>query len=109
MAMALGGVVYPARFWLYICGLLAVVGAGLGIFHAGVEWQWWNGLESCATNVLSMDSDLAMNQLFQKAKVSCGKPALIFLGLSLAGWNIVANIVFIVFILYLTNNTRQNH
>jgi disulfide bond formation protein DsbB len=39
------------RFWgrvaLSLVGLIFLAGAGLGVFHAGVEWGWWPGPNDC--------------------------------------------------------------
>ncbi len=68
-------------------GLLA--NAGLGLYHAGVEWQWWAGPSTCTggTPLATTPEDLLKALQTQKV-VRCDRPALMILGLSLAAWNI---------------------
>ncbi len=75
-------------------GGLMLYGAGLGVYHSGVEWGWWAGPEGCggaagaATDASSLLSDL--NAIKPPA---CDEAALRVLGLSFAGWNVIASVV----------------
>jgi disulfide bond formation protein DsbB len=75
------------RHVLFVIGLLMLLGAGLGAYHAGVEWKWWPGPASCSgagfTGVLP---DL------NNPVVMCDKAAIRIFGLSLAGWNVVISV-----------------
>lgn len=78
------------------CGLLALVflvGAGVAAYHAGVEWKWWPGPQSC-TGAGAVTADAMANLLAGKkiAPPQCDKPAWIWLGLSMAGWNALASL-----------------
>ena len=66
--------------------------AGIGIYHAGVEWRWWPGPTSCSgggtdlggmsgTDLLSLDTPAGV--------IMCDEIVWQFLGLSMAGWNAV--------------------
>jgi disulfide bond formation protein DsbB len=80
------------RALVWVCALLALVflgGAILAGYHAGVEWKWWPGPESCTgTHVRISLAD--MERLLHGGAMDiprCDKPAFVFLGLSMAGWN----------------------
>ena len=78
------------------CGLLALVflfGAGLAAYHAGVEWKWWPGPQSC-TGGGQVSADAIANLLAGKkiAPPQCDKAAWVWLGLSMAGWNALASL-----------------
>ncbi len=62
--------------------------AGLGVYHAGVEWKWWQGPQACsgALDGLGSAGNLA-NQLETMSVVRCDEAPWRFLGLSLAGYN----------------------
>ncbi|MCO6188189.1 disulfide bond formation protein B [Rhizobium sp. L1K21] len=83
------------RIVLLLILLLMLVGAGLGIYHSGVEWHFWEGPASCSAPVDSVPS--SANDLFadlNKIKgPSCTEAALRVLGLSFAGWNVVASLI----------------
>jgi disulfide bond formation protein DsbB len=81
--------------------LLAVAGifvwsAYKGIFHAGVEWDWWQGPTDCAAGAAGLEREVG--NLFDRLNegntiVSCTDAAWRFpnadWGLSFAGWNAV--------------------
>jgi disulfide bond formation protein DsbB len=62
--------------------------AGLGAYHAGVEWKLWTGPRDCsgALEPLGSASDLA-ERLRLVNVVRCDEAAWRFLGISLAGYN----------------------
>lgn len=75
-----------AALWLAVAALL--IAAGLGAFHAGVEWQWWEGPTTCG-GALDTSGSAAeiLARLQAAATVSCSEAAVRVLGLSMAGWN----------------------
>lgn len=75
---------------LWLCVAVFVASAGLGIFHAGVEWRWWQGPGECAANIgPGMSMEAILRQIHGAATVSCTDPALRIFGLSMAGWNAI--------------------
>ncbi|HEX8666420.1 MAG TPA: disulfide bond formation protein B [Beijerinckiaceae bacterium] len=78
-------------------GLLApifLVGAALGAYHAGVEWGFWLGPNDCGGAPPPAPSGLDdfRKQLEGVRVVSCTEAAFRFLGLSMAGWNVVVSL-----------------
>jgi disulfide bond formation protein DsbB len=65
-----------------------VAGAGIAVFHAGVEQHWWQGLASCSGAVAGAASveDL-MAQIEAAPVVRCDEIPWSFAGLSMAAWN----------------------
>jgi disulfide bond formation protein DsbB len=62
--------------------------AGLGIYHAGVEWKWWAGPQECSGALEDLGSAGGLlNKLQSITVVRCDEAAWRFLGLSLAGYN----------------------
>ncbi|OLP62145.1 hypothetical protein BJF93_01485 [Xaviernesmea oryzae] len=82
------------RLLLAIVAILMLVGAGMGVYHAGVEWHFWPGPESCggAQGVSANVGDL-LSDLNSKHGPSCTDAALRILGLSFAGWNVIASLI----------------
>jgi disulfide bond formation protein DsbB len=78
-----------SRVGLGLLALVFLVSAGLGAYHAGVEWGFWPGPSDCggagAPQPGGMDDFL--RSLERTRVVSCTEAAWRFLGLSLAGWN----------------------
>jgi disulfide bond formation protein DsbB len=79
-ALVIGGLVALALVMLW--------GAGLGVYHAGVEWKLWTGPTDCTGAVdLGAGSDF-MKRLQGGINIQrCDEAAWRFLGLSLAGYN----------------------
>lgn len=69
---------------LYLLALLLAANAIFGVYHAGVEWKWWEGPTTCGGGALSG----GLPDLSKKA-VLCNEAAIRIFGLSLAGWNAV--------------------
>lgn len=75
-----------ALLWLALAVLLA--SAGLGAFHAGVEWKWWEGPSACSGGMRAgMTAEEVLRFIQQAATVRCTDAAVRVLGLSMAGWN----------------------
>ena len=96
MPLGLAAALAPARWSRIALGLLVlvfVVSAGLGIYHAGAEWGFWLGPNDCGGGVATAGSmSDFMQQLERTRIVSCTEAAWRFLGLSLAGWNVVISL-----------------
>jgi disulfide bond formation protein DsbB len=67
--------------------------AGLGAYHAGVEWKLWAGPRDCsgALEGLGSASDL-LGRLDRVNVVRCDEAAWRFLGISLAGYNVLISL-----------------
>jgi disulfide bond formation protein DsbB len=73
---------------LALAALTALVGAGLALFHVGVEQKWWTGLTRCAAAAPSGSSLDALRAAMLSAPiVRCDEPAWSFGGLSMAAIN----------------------
>jgi disulfide bond formation protein DsbB len=80
--------------WLLALAFLASV--GVAGFHAGVEWKFWPGPASCSGG--GHVSMAALKDLLNGGGVkmpACDQPAWKFAGLSMAGWNAVASVIFV--------------
>jgi disulfide bond formation protein DsbB len=87
------------RALLLAAGILMVVGAGMGVYHAGVEWHFWAGPATCSTSAGSMTQNAGdlLTELNTITGPSCTDAALRVLGLSFAGWNVIASLVLAAF------------
>lgn len=92
---AAGGPAWLTRLLIGIVGLLMIVGAGMGIYHSGVEWHFWEGPATCATsaNGVTQDAGNLLNDLNTVKGPSCTEASLRVLGLSFAGWNVIASVI----------------
>jgi disulfide bond formation protein DsbB len=83
-----------------VFGLVALAflaNAGLGTYHAGAEWKFWPGPDTCggsqpiSTGAGGLFKDLATTRV-----IRCDEAPWHFLGLSFAGWNAVASLVLAI-------------
>ncbi|MGQ0484638.1 MAG: disulfide bond formation protein B [Hyphomicrobiales bacterium] len=75
-----------ARAGLVLLGLLWIGSAVFGAYHAGVEWKFWPGPDTCGGAMTGLLPDLS------KPVVGCDEAAIRIFGLSLAGWNAVISL-----------------
>jgi disulfide bond formation protein DsbB len=84
---------------LVALALAMIVSAGLGIYHSGIEWSFWQGPVGCSA-ALAMPADAGglLEAIGQTRVPSCTEAAWRFLGLSLAGWNIMISLALLAMI-----------
>ena len=68
--------------------------AGLGVYHSGIEWHWWPGPQDCsgAGAGLQRRAAACCSRLQNTRVVRCDEAAWRFLGLSLAGYNVLISL-----------------
>ncbi|MFA7440584.1 MAG: disulfide bond formation protein B [Sphingomonadaceae bacterium] len=78
--------------WLAVLAML--VAASLGLFHAGVEQGWWQGVTACTS---AMQPGMTQADIFatimNSPLVRCDQIPWQFLGLSMAAWNALISAV----------------
>jgi disulfide bond formation protein DsbB len=89
------GRVRGARLVFVLVALGFLVNAGLGVHHAGIEWQWWGGPAACTGPLqpLGTMGGSLLNELAQTRVVRCDEATWQFAGLSFAGWNAVLSVL----------------
>jgi disulfide bond formation protein DsbB len=103
LAVAAGAKANAPRWWLR-AGLVLIVpamlvAAGLGLYHAGVEWKWWAGPTDCAGAGFTGGSTGGLLQRMQETRVvRCDEAAWRdpVLSLSLAGWNVLISLALAI-------------
>ena len=90
-----------AAMWLFALAALAfLANSGLGVYHAGAEWKFWPGPDTCAgTQGVATAAGNLLQELETTKVIRCDEAALRIFGLSLAGWNAIVS--FVVFALAL--------
>jgi disulfide bond formation protein DsbB len=74
--------------------LAALANAWLGGYHAGVEWQFWQGPTDCSGPIADLGSAGTLLQRLDTVKViRCDEVQWRFLGLSLAGYNVLISLL----------------
>jgi len=79
---------------LAILALAALANAVLGTYHAGVEWKFWAGPSDCTGPVGNLGSAGSLLDRLDTVKVvMCDEVQWTFLGLSLAGYNVLISLL----------------
>jgi disulfide bond formation protein DsbB len=79
---------------LALLALAALANAGLGTYHAGVEWKFWPGPTECTGPIGNFGSAANLLEQLDKVKVvRCDEVQWTFLGLSLAGYNVLISLL----------------
>jgi disulfide bond formation protein DsbB len=78
---------------LAVLALAALGNAGLGTYHAGVEWGFWQGPTDCSGPLVDFGkAGSLLDQLDSVKVVRCDEVQWRFLGLSLAGYNVLISL-----------------
>ena len=88
---------------LYMSAIVLLFGTVLAVFHAGVEYGFWQGLESCGGEyILSSGADL-LSALDTQTVPRCDKASWTLFGISMAGYNALISLDASVFSLILAS------
>src|SRR5437763_10060711 len=78
---------------LFVIAVGMLWNAGLGAYHAGVEWKLWEGPRDCSGPLDNLGSAGDLMRQLQSINITrCDEAAWRFLGLSLAGYNVVISL-----------------
>lgn len=89
---ALAGVPFMAWFG----ALAAATTSGLGIYHTGVERDWWDGPQSCTGDGLAGLSGADLLSTDGTAIVLCDEVAWAMFGLSMPSWNAIFSALLVL-------------
>ena len=85
--------------WLAALGILA--SGAIGVFHAGVELDYWEGFTQCTASAGGSGDDF-FNSIMAAPVVRCDEVQWSFLGISMAGWNAILSLGSALVILWLS-------
>lgn len=80
----------PARGVLVALAAVAILLSGaIGVFHAGVEYHWWQGFTECTS---TMSGPVTLESIMNAPIVRCDVAQWRLFGISLAGFNALFSI-----------------
>jgi disulfide bond formation protein DsbB len=96
----------PGRGLPLLGAVAALVTAGVGFYHTGIERQWWPGPTTCTAGPIGgLSSEELLNQILAAPVVRCDEVAWSLAGLSMASWNAVLSLLLAL--LWLAAATRR--
>lgn len=104
IALAIAAFVLPgrARLLTALAALAIAVSGAIGVFHAGVEYGWWQGLTRCTAG-----GALSLDDLLNVPLVRCDQVQWSLLGISMAGWNAILSLGSAALIAFLLTRGRR--
>jgi disulfide bond formation protein DsbB len=82
-----------ARILIVLVAFVFLFNVCLGVYHAGVEWKWWEGPAACAGG---FELTWGESGIVDTPVIRCDEASWRFLGLSFAGWNAVMSAILAV-------------
>lgn len=76
-----------ARLLTALAAFAIAVSGAIGVFHAGVELGWWEGLTRCTAG-----GPMSLDDLMNVPLVRCDQVQWSLLGISMAGWNAILSL-----------------
>lgn len=81
---------------LALCALAFAIGAGISLYHTGVEYKWWAGPSSCSGSGMATSFEELQAQLNSNIRAPrCDEPAWTLFGISLAGANFLISLALL--------------
>lgn len=105
LAVALLALALPVssrRGAVLLAGLLVMVSGAIGVFHAGVEYGWWEGMTACSTTAAAG----TLEAILHAPIVRCDVPQWTLAGISLAGFNAIISLAGGGWIAWMSTRTR---
>jgi disulfide bond formation protein DsbB len=83
----------PKPVVMFLGAMAALVSAGMGGYHAGVELKYWEGPTTCTSAPIGgLSTDDLLAQIMNAPVVRCDEIAWDLFGISMAGWNMLISL-----------------
>ncbi|WP_106639558.1 disulfide bond formation protein B [Allosphingosinicella vermicomposti] len=91
------------RSFVWLAALTIALSGAIGVYHAGVEWGFFEGITTCSAGGTAGASNAdILADIMATPLVRCDEVQWTFLGLSLAGWNALISLGAAGLILWLS-------
>lgn len=98
LALILRGNDRAMRALTMLAALAIAISGAIGVFHAGVEYGWWEGLTTCSSGV---SGPVSLDDIMAAPITRCDVPQWTLAGISLAGFNAIFSFAAAAFVLIL--------
>jgi disulfide bond formation protein DsbB len=87
LAYGLSGQPRWSRALVILASIAIAVSGAIGVFHAGVEYKWWEGITTCSRGPSAASADELLKAIMAAPVIRCDQPQWTLFGVSLAGFN----------------------
>ena len=96
------------RALVLLAALAVIVSGAIGVFHAGVEYHWWEGITACSSTMSGHGGsvDDMLKRIMSAPVVRCDVAQWTLFGVSLAGFNALFSLGGGATILWLMRRTQ---
>ncbi len=84
---ALLSIKFKKLYPLMIVSLAALF--AISLYHFGIEQKWWEGFQTCSSAFTAYSLEDLKAQIMGAPVTRCDEAVWFFLGLSMAGWNVL--------------------
>ncbi len=96
-----------ARTLTLLAAAAIAVSGLIGVYHAGVELDIFEGVTTCTTTAAAGSTADLLNEIMKVPLVRCDQVQFAFLGISMAGWNAILSLGGAALIAFLTRGQRR--
>jgi disulfide bond formation protein DsbB len=87
----------PVRPLAALGALAMAAGAGIGLYHVGIEQRWWQGPTTCvAPDFGTLTPEELVDRILAAPVIRCDEIAWSLFGVSMAGWNAIASVALVL-------------
>jgi disulfide bond formation protein DsbB len=80
---------WPHQAAMLLAAIAIAISGLIGIFHAGVEYGFWEGLTTCSTG---QSGPVSLDDIMAAPLIRCDVPQWTLFGVSLAGFNAILSL-----------------
>ena len=96
-----------SRLMVNLAGIFIAVSGAIGVFHAGVEYGWWEGLTTCSRGPSAATTEDLLKAIVSAPVVRCDEAQWTLAGVSLAGFNAIFSFAAAIAIWALAHRSRR--
>ena len=98
----------PQRALVLLAGIAIAISGGIGVFHAGVEYHWWQGITACTAQAHGSNPMEMLTEALRRPLIRCDVAQWTLFGISLAGFNAIISLTgaAAIFVLALRKGRR---
>ena len=81
--------VYKPKIFVNLASLAMLATGAIAAYHFGIEQKWWVGFQTCSSPSAGGSAEDLLAEIMTAPVVRCDEATWFFLGLSMAGWNVI--------------------